>query len=179
MAVAATSHADLFAARAGEIAHAPSGRQVIIDRTFRAACVGAAGLTVLFVTFIVLRIAVSAMPAVEKYGVSFLVGRVWDPNAHTYGILAETWGTLYTAVLALIIGSVFGVAAAIFLSESFLGQATFAVLRMLGIHLHPVWGRLPDQFESLLKNLIELLAAIPSVVYGLWGLFVVIPMIRP
>ena len=49
----------------------------------------------------------------------------------------------------------------------------------MNLHLHPFWGQLPDQLERLLKNLIELLAAIPSVVYGLWGLFVVIPLIRP
>ena len=42
-----------------------------------------------------------------------------------------------------------------------------------------MWGKLPDRLERLLKNLVELLAAIPSVVYGLWGLFVVIPLIRP
>jgi phosphate transport system permease protein len=83
------------------------------------------------------------------------------------------------SVLALILGTAFGLAAAIFLSEGFLGQVTFATLRRLGLHLHPVFGKLPDQLERLLKNLIELLAAIPSVVYGLWGLFVVIPLIRP
>jgi phosphate transport system permease protein len=44
---------------------------------------------------------------------------------------------------------------------------------------HPAWSRLPDRIEDLLRNLIELLAAIPSVVYGLWGLFVVIPLLRP
>ena len=82
-------------------------------------------------------------------------------------------------MLSLILWSAFGIAAAIFLSEGYLGQATFTLLRQLGLHLHPVWGRLPDQLERLLKNLIELLAAIPSVVYGLWGLFVVIPLIRP
>ncbi len=47
------------------------------------------------------------------------------------------------------------------------------------MQFHPFWGKLPDQLEALLKNLIELLAAIPSVVYGLWGIFVVIPLIRP
>jgi phosphate transport system permease protein len=104
---------------------------------------------------------------------------VWDPNTERYGILAEIWGTLYTSVLALALGSAFGLAAAIFLSEGYLGQATYTLLRRADLHLHPVWGRLPDQLERLLKNLIELLAAIPSVVYGLWGLFVVIPLIRP
>src|SRR5262249_61730576 len=68
---------------------------------------------------------------------------------------------------------------ALFLSEGYIGQAAFGLLRRLGLHLHPIAGRLPDQLEHLLKNLIELLAAIPSVVYGLWGLFVVIPLIRP
>jgi phosphate transport system permease protein len=53
------------------------------------------------------------------------------------------------------------------------------VLRQFGIQFHPFWGTLPDRIEGLLKNLVELLAAIPSVVYGLWGIFVVIPMIRP
>ena len=77
------------------------------------------------------------MPAVERYGFGFLVGRVWDPNTERYGILAEIWGTLYTSLLALVIGTAFGVAAAIFLSEGFLGQATFRVLRRLGLHLRP------------------------------------------
>jgi len=71
------------------------------------------------------------------------------------------------------------VAAAIFLSEGFLGQFVFRILKLRGLELRPVWKYLPDRLEDLLKNLIELLAAIPSVVYGLWGLFVVIPLIRP
>ena len=52
-------------------------------------------------------------------------------------------------------------------------------LSATNLHAHPVWGKLPERLELLLKNLIELLAAVPSVVYGLWGLFVIIPMIRP
>jgi phosphate transport system permease protein len=86
---------------------------------------------------------------------------------------------MYTSVLALILGTAFGVAAAIFLSEGYMGHTVFGLLRRMNLHLHPVWGKLPDQLERLLKNLIELLAAIPSVVYGLWGLFVLIPLIRP
>jgi len=50
---------------------------------------------------------------------------------------------------------------------------------MFDVQFHPFWGKLPERLELLLKNLIELLAAVPSVVYGLWGLFVVIPLIRP
>jgi phosphate transport system permease protein len=104
---------------------------------------------------------------------------VWDANQGQYSILPEIWGTLYSSVLALIFGTAFGLAAAVFLSEGFLSAAIFAVLKLFGVQFHRVWGKIPDQAEHLLRNLIELLAAIPSVVYGLWGLFVVIPLIRP
>jgi len=176
---AALSADALFEARPGEIAQAPSRRQVVIDRAFRSLCLAFAGLTLALVAFIVLRIAWFAAPAVQQYGVGFLTGRVWDPNTHRYGILAEMWGTMYASTLALIIGTTFGVAVAVFLSEGFLGTATFAVLRRANVHLNRRWERLPDRVEHLLKNLVELLAAIPSVVYGLWGIFVVIPLIRP
>src|SRR5262252_8102119 len=172
-------HGAVFQARKGEITQAPTRGQIFIDRAFRRTCFGFACLTIVVVTFIVLRIAFAAAPAVRHYGTGFLSGRVWDPNTERYGILAEIWGTLYTSVLALVLGTAYGLAAAIFLSEGYLGQAVFGLLRRLRLHLHPIWGRLPDQLEHLLKNLIELLAAIPSVVYGLWGLFVVIPLIRP
>jgi phosphate transport system permease protein len=169
----------LFASTGSNIAHAPSRRQIVADRLFRSICFAFALFTVSLVGLIVLRIAVSAAPAVRQYGLGFLSGRVWDPNTERYGILAETWGTVYTSALALFLGTAFGLAAAVFMSEGYVGAAVFNILRRLGLHLHPVWGRFPDQLERLLKNLIELLAAIPSVVYGLWGLFVVIPLIRP
>ena len=169
----------LFESRPGDIAHAPSGRQTVVDRVFRGVCFAFTLFTIGLVAFIVLRIAFSAAPAVQRHGIGFLTGRVWDPNTERYGILAEIWGTLYTSVLAVMLGTAFGLAAAVFMSEGYLGQALFGLLRRLDLHLHPLWGRLPEQGEQLLKNLIELLAAIPSVVYGLWGLFVVIPLVRP
>jgi phosphate transport system permease protein len=169
----------VFVARKGDIAQAPSRGQVLADQVFYSLCFVFAAFMVVLVTFIVLRIAWSAVPAMRQYGLGFISGRVWDPNTERYGILGEIWGTIYTSVLALVLGSGFGVAAAIFLSEGYLGQFTYSVLRSMNLHLHPLWIRLPDQVERLLRNLIELLAAIPSVVYGLWGLFVVIPLIRP
>jgi phosphate transport system permease protein len=175
----ALSSSALFEARTGDIAHAPTRRQMTIDRAFRTACFVFALFTLGLVAFIVLRIVVSAAPAIHRYGFGFLSGRVWDPNTERYGILAEIWGTLYTSMLALGLGTVFGVAAAVFLSEGYLGQAVFALLHRAGLHLQPAWANVPDQIERLLKNLIELLAAIPSVVYGLWGLSVLIPIIRP
>ncbi len=131
------------------------------------------------VIFIVLRIAFAAAPAVRQYGLGFLTTRTWDPNRDQFGILPEIWGTLYTSLLALVIGGAFGVAAAVFLSEGYLGGFVFSLLKVFHLEFHGLWGKLPERVEDILKNLIELLAAIPSVVYGLWGYFVVIPLIRP
>jgi phosphate transport system permease protein len=169
----------MLASTPAQISQAPSRRQLLTDRAFRYLCVSFAWLSVLVVVFIVLRIAFAAAPAVASHHIGFLTGRTWDSNRNQYGILPEIWGTLYSSVLALIAGTAFGLAAAVFLSEGFLATFLFRVLKIFRVQFHPVWSRIPDQLENLLRNLIELLAAIPSVVYGLWGLFVVIPFIRP
>jgi phosphate transport system permease protein len=169
----------VFPARKGEITQAPTTRQRFLDAAFRRTCYTFAWLTVALAAFIVVRILIAALPAMRSLGPEFLTGRVWDSNTGQFGILAEIWGTLYTSILALMVGSLFGVAAAIFLSEGFLSSAVFGILKRFNLHLTQATKRLPDQIERVLKELIELLAAIPSVVYGLWGIFVVIPLIRP
>ncbi len=161
------------------ISRPPTRREICFDWGFRGLTYALAWATVVLVLFIVFEISGKAMPAIKEHGSQFITGTVWDDNQHQYGILPHIWGTLYSSVLALIIGTMFGLAVAIFLSERFLSTAVFAVLRFFGLQFHPFWGKLPDRLEVLLKNLIELLAAIPSVVYGLWGIFVVIPLIRP
>jgi phosphate transport system permease protein len=161
------------------IAEPPSPTQRSVNVAFLWVCHACAWLCLALVVFIVVRIAWAAAPAIGKHGPGFLVGRIWDPNQGAYGILPEIWGTLYSSLLALLIGGAFGVAAAIFLSEGFLAQGVFGLLKLLKVEYHPFWRGLPDRIEDLLRNLIELLAAIPSVVYGLWGLFVVIPLLRP
>ena len=161
------------------IARPPSARQRILDKCFGAACRTLAWTSTLLVCAIFVQIAVQAAPAVSSYGLDFLTGTSWDPNKRQFAILPEIWGTLYSSVLALLIGTVFGVAAAVFLSEGFLGSAVFCALKLLGKQHHRWCLRLPDRADNILRNLIELLAAIPSVVYGLWGIFVVIPLIRP
>jgi phosphate transport system permease protein len=115
----------------------------------------------------------------REFGIGFLTGTTWDPNQGRHAILPEIWGTLYTSVLGLVVGTAFGLAAAVYLSEGYLSQAVYGMLRMLGLELRPGWSTVPDRVEDLLRNLVELLAAIPSVVYGLWGIFVVIPLLRP
>jgi phosphate transport system permease protein len=161
------------------ISQPPSRLQLLTDVAFRRLYVVFAWLSVLLVAFIVLRIAFAAGPAARQYGAAFLTGRTWDSNKGQFGILPQIWGTLYSSLLALFFGTIFGVAAALFLSEGFLASFLFKVLKIFGIQYHRFWCKIPDQAENLLRNLIELLAAIPSVVYGLWGLFVVIPVIRP
>ena len=162
-----------------QICRPPSRMQAAGNTAFRAVCRGFAWMFLLVAIFIVLKIVFAAWPAIQQYGFGFLTKRVWDPNKKLYAILPEIWGTLYSSVLALILGTAFGVAAAIFLAEGFVADYVFSLLKVFNLQFHPVWGKLPVQVDNLLRNLIELLAAIPSVVYGLWGLFVVIPLVRP
>ena len=132
-------------------------------------------------TFIVLRIAISACPGdAARRASGFSPGGSGTRIQGSTAFAGEIWGTLYTSILALVIGTAFGLAAAIFLSEGYLGQVVFRDSCAVSIFICiPSGPRFPTELEDLLKQLIELLAAIPSVVYGLWGLFVVIPLIRP
>ena len=173
------NYVDLATTEPISISRPPTWREKYLDLGFRGLTYAVAGLTVLLVLYLVWTIGGAAAPAIRQRGLGFLTGTAWDPNTEQYGILPQIWGTLYSSALALVIGTVLGLAVAIFLSERLLSLFVFRVLRLVGLQSHRFWGRLPDSLETLLKNLIELLAAIPSVVYGLWGIFVVIPFIRP
>ena len=161
------------------ISRPPTSLEIGCDIAFRGLAYGVAWLTVALVVYIVFQIGVPAMPAIREYGLGFIAGTKWDPNQNQFGILPEIWGTLFSSVLALVLGSIMGLAVAIFLSERFLSSVAFAALKPFGVQYHRLWGKLPNSLEVFLKNLVELLAAIPSVVYGLWGIFVIIPLIRP
>jgi phosphate transport system permease protein len=162
-----------------EISRPPTTFEVVGDRLFRRSTLVVAWFTVFLVGWIVFSIGRQAMPAIHAYGSSFLRGTVWDANRAHFGILPAIVGTLYSSVLGLVIGTVFGLAIAIFLSEHFLSSGLDAVMRSFG-RVEGSWlASLPDRIENVLKVTVELLAAIPSVVYGLWGIFVVIPLIRP
>jgi phosphate transport system permease protein len=139
------------------ISQPPSTLDTFLDRSFRSLTFAFAWLTILLMVYFLWRVGRQAAPAIEKYGLHFLTSTTWDVNKGQFGVLPEIWGTLYSSLLALILGGFFGVAIAIFLTQDFL----------------------PPKLELVFKNIIELLAAIPSVVYGLWGLFVLIPAIRP
>jgi phosphate transport system permease protein len=139
------------------ISRPPTSAEVLADRLFRGLTHGLAWLVILLVVLLFVEIGHTAWPAIRQHGLDFLTTSEWDPGKNVYGILPQLGGTLYSSILGVGLGSLFGVAAAIFLTQDFL----------------------PPKVEVALKNVIELLAAIPSVVYGLWGIFVLIPFIRP
>jgi phosphate transport system permease protein len=113
--------------------------------------------TVALLVWIAFQIGYAAWPAVEKYGLGFVVSQDWDPVNDAYGALTLIYGTAVSSALALLIATPLGVAIAIFLTEDYL----------------------PPAIQDLLKFTVELLASIPSVIYGLWGIFVVIPITTP
>jgi phosphate transport system permease protein len=169
----------MFVGGEGEISRPPTAFEVAGDRIFRSGTRVVAWITVGLVFYVVVSIARVAMPAMHAYGASFLTSTTWDANRAQFGILPAIVGTLYSSILGLLIGGAFGLAIALFLSEGFLCAGLDWVMTRFGLDENPFWGALPMRVEDLLKVTVELLAAIPSVVYGLWGIFVVIPLIRP
>lgn len=139
------------------VASHPTPFDLAWDRGFRWTTLAFSWLTILLVLYILVQIGGKAIPAIRQFGVGFLTSTTWNANKGEFGVLPEIWGTLYSSLLALFIGGSFGIAIAVFLTQDFM----------------------PRKFEVVFKNIVELLAAIPSVVYGLWGIYVVIPTIRP
>jgi phosphate transport system permease protein len=144
------------------ISRPPTGLEKFFNISFRVSAYAFGWLTVVVVLYVIGKISWDAVPAMQEHGLGFITGRTWDANTGEYGILPEIWGTLYSSVLALIIGTLFGVSVAIFLAEGFFSGFVFWVLKFFGLQYHSVFGKLPDALEQLLKNLIELLAAIPA-----------------
>lgn len=125
------------------------------DRVFRLATGFFALLIVLLVCGIAYELFVNSRLSLEKFGFRFWRTKVWDPVAGDFGALPFIWGTLYSSVLALLLSTPIALGIAIFVSE-----------------LSPRPLRQPLAF------LTELLAAIPSIVYGLWGIFALVPLVQ-
>ncbi len=103
-----------------------------------------------------LTLLIQSIPSIQHLGLGFLWGKTWDPVSNVYGAYPFLVGTLLTSFLALIISIPFSMAIAIFLGEY---QPT-------------------GMISAILKNIIELIAAVPSVIYGFWGLIVLVPLVR-
>ena len=93
--------------------------------------------------------------SIQKFGMNFWRTEVWDPVAGDFGAYPFIWGTLYSSILALLLAAPISLGIAVFISEL-----------------------APNRLKPLLVFLTELLAAIPSIVYGLWGMFVLVPAVR-
>jgi phosphate transport system permease protein len=126
----------------------------LADLLFGWAARGAALLTLALLVGILLSLVVGAWPAISKYGASFLTRSVWDPVQEDFGGLVMIYGTLATSIIALVIAVPVSFGIALFLTE-----------------LSPAWLKRP------LGTAIELLAAVPSIVYGMWGLLVFGPIL--
>jgi len=125
------------------------------DRAFVLGTGALAALVPVSLAGVALLLLIDALPAVRAYGLSFLVTTRWDPVHLVFGAGAYVYGTLVTTALAVLLAAPVAVAAAVFLTE-------YAPVRL----------RAPLAF------VIELLAYVPSIVYGLWGLFVLVPFLR-
>src|SRR6266513_4558810 len=116
----------------------------------------AMALAVVALVFLVgWQLARGSAVALQKFGLRFVTGSTWDPVAENFGALPFIYGTAVSSLIALIIAVPLSIATAIYLTE-----------------LAPIWIRQP------IVSLIEMLAAIPSVILGLWGIFVMIPWLR-
>lgn len=124
------------------------------DKVFGWLAQGAAWLTLMLLVGILLSLVSGAWPAISKYGLGFLTSTTWDPVKNEYGGLVMIYGTVATSIIALVIAVPVSFGIALFLTE-----------------LSPAWLKRP------LGTAIELLAAVPSIVYGMWGLLVFGPIL--
>jgi len=133
----------------------PAGDGNVGDRLFYGISAAFALLVVVSLIAMVAEMVVASLPTLSTYGIGFAAGRVWDPLHEIFGALPFVYGTVASSLLALVIAVPVSIGVAIYLSE-----------------LAPEWQHGPLGF------LIELLAAVPSIVYGIWGAFALAPFLR-
>ncbi len=125
------------------------------DTIYRALLLGCASLIIVIVLAMLVVIGQGSLLSIREFGFHFLIGSVWDPVKGEFGALPFIYGTVVSSVIAVLIATPLSIGVAVFLVE----QAPRSLARPIGF-------------------LVELLAAIPSVVYGLWAIFVLAPLLR-
>jgi phosphate transport system permease protein len=125
------------------------------DTTFRLLTRAAVLGVLILLSGVILSLAIGSVPAFRAFGLGFVATEVWNPVTEQFGALAPIYGTLLTSFIAMVIAVPVGVMIAFFLTE-----------------LCPLWLRRPIAIA------IELLAGIPSIIYGIWGLFVFAPFVQ-
>ena len=128
-----------------------------VDAGFRILAVALASVVAMVLLAILIVVFWGSLDSMGRYGWSFLVTSNWNPVKDEYGAFTAIYGTLLTSLLALLIAVPLGVGTAIFITENFI----------------------PLKIRTLIGLMVELLAAIPSVVLGLWAIFVMEPFIKP
>jgi len=130
--------------------------QIRAESLFRRTLVIVGVAMLLLVTGILITLIIGSIPSIKSLGIKYLWGTTWDPVNNVYGALPFLIGTLLTSFLALIMSVPFSFAIAIYLGE----------------YNPKGW------LSNFLKNMVELIAAVPSVIYGFWGLLVLVPIVR-
>ena len=131
------------------------GRERVAERIFRSATFAAALLVLILLGGVVVALVRGSWPALSKFRFAFVTQEVWNPVTEKFGALAPIYGTLVTSVLAMLIAVPLSFGIAVFLTE-----------------LAPQWLKRPVGVA------IELLAAVPSIIFGIWGLFVLAPILQ-
>lgn len=127
----------------------------VTDDIFRGVTRSSAIFVLVILSGVILALVIGSMPAIRAFGFSFIYTEVWNPVTEQFGALAPIYGTIVTSLIAMIIAVPVGIMVAFFLTE-----------------LCPKWLRRPIAIA------IELLAGIPSIIYGIWGLFVFAPFLQ-
>lgn len=130
--------------------------QLVSESSFRRLLYFAGAGVVLLLFAIFVSLFITSAPAIKEHGFSFLVKTVWNPVTGEFGSLPFLAGTLLTSVLALLISLAFSLAVSLYLGEYFRSGVT----------------------SSFVKSVVELLAGVPSVIYGFWGLAFLVPAVR-
>ena len=125
------------------------------DAAFKTLTLAFAVLVLVVLAGVIASLVLGAAPALEHFGFNFLITEAWNPVTEKFGALAPVYGTLVTSAIAMLIGIPVAFGVALFITE-----------------LCPNWLKRP------LSIMIELLAAIPSIIYGIWGLFVLAPFVQ-
>jgi phosphate transport system permease protein len=127
----------------------------VADNTFRSMVFACAIALMAIVGLVVFELITQSHLSMTKFGFGFLAHSIWDPVSEDFGALPFIYGTLVSSFIALLLAVPFSVGTALFLTEL-----------------------CPEKIRGVLSLLVELLAAIPSVIYGLWGIFVLAPFLR-
>jgi phosphate transport system permease protein len=132
-----------------------AARQLIYERIFRSATQGAAILVLLILGGVAVSLVRGAWPALAHFGFSFVSREIWNPVTDQFGALAPIYGTVVTSVIAMLLAVPTGFGIALFLTEM-----------------------CPPLLKRPIGVAVELLAAVPSIIFGIWGLFVLAPLLQ-